>query len=57
MNDDYLWDRSGEPDDTVRHLESVLFEYRYAGRPIRVFAVPSRLTRREGRRVRAESTS
>ena len=29
--DDYLWDRSGEPDDTLRHLESALFEYRYAG--------------------------
>jgi hypothetical protein len=31
MTDDYLWDRSGEPDETLRHLESVLGEYRHTG--------------------------
>jgi hypothetical protein len=29
MNDDYLWDRSGEPDPDVERLERVLGEYRY----------------------------
>ena len=27
--DDYLWDHTGEPDDVLRHLESVLLEYRH----------------------------
>ena len=29
MNDDYLWDRSGEPDPEVERLERVLGKYRY----------------------------
>ncbi|MEK6285303.1 MAG: hypothetical protein AABO57_06145 [Acidobacteriota bacterium] len=29
MNDDYLWDRSGEPDLEVERLERVLGKYRY----------------------------
>lgn len=29
MNDDYLWDRSGEPDPEVRRLESLLGRYRH----------------------------
>lgn len=29
MNDDYLWDKSGEPDPEVQHLESLLGRYRH----------------------------
>ncbi|HEX2122963.1 MAG TPA: hypothetical protein VHL59_15125, partial [Thermoanaerobaculia bacterium] len=29
MNDDYLWDRSGEPDPEVARLESLLGRYRH----------------------------
>lgn len=32
MNDDYLWDRSGEPDAAVVHLERVLGELRWSGK-------------------------
>jgi hypothetical protein len=34
MNDDYLWDRSGEPDPEVERLERVLVNYRYQPRPL-----------------------
>jgi hypothetical protein len=34
MNDDYLWDRSGEPDPEVERLERVLGKYRYQPRPL-----------------------
>jgi hypothetical protein len=34
MNDDYLWDRSGDPDPEVERLERVLGEYRYRDMPI-----------------------
>lgn len=34
MNDDYLWDRSGEPDPDVEHLERVLGEFRYRETPL-----------------------
>jgi FecR protein len=34
MNDDYLWDRSGTPDPEIQHLESLLAEFRHAGRPL-----------------------
>lgn len=34
MNDDYLWDRSGEPDPEVEQLERVLGEYRYRETPL-----------------------
>ncbi len=27
--DEYLWDRSGEPDDQVRRLEELLERYRF----------------------------
>ena len=30
MNDDYLWDRSGEPDAEVQKLEALLGRYRSA---------------------------
>jgi hypothetical protein len=34
MNDDYLWDRSGEPDPEVERLERVLVNYRYQPKPL-----------------------
>lgn len=34
MNDNYLWDKSGEPDEEVQHLESLLSEFRYQPRPL-----------------------
>lgn len=34
MNDKYLWDKSGEPDEEVQHLESLLSEFRYQPRPL-----------------------
>ncbi len=34
MNDDYLWDRSGEPDTEVERLERMLGEYRYRETPL-----------------------
>jgi hypothetical protein len=34
MNDDYLWDRSGEPDPEVERLERVLVKYRYQSKPL-----------------------
>jgi hypothetical protein len=34
MNDNYLWDRSGEPDPEVERLERVLGEYRYRETPL-----------------------
>lgn len=34
MNDDYLWDRSGEADPEVERLEQVLGKYRYQPRPL-----------------------
>jgi len=37
MNDDYLWDRNGEPDAEVVRIERLLGRYRYE-RPLRPFA-------------------
>ncbi len=34
MNDKYLWDKSGEPDEEIQHLESLLSEFRYQPRPL-----------------------
>src|SRR5687768_2609305 len=34
MNDDYLWDRSGEPDPEIEQLEQVLGTLRYQPRPL-----------------------
>ena len=45
MNEDYLWDRSGEPDPEVEHLEHVLGKYRYQPTPLSP-ALRSQLTRR-----------
>ena len=40
MNNDYLWDRTGEPDREVQELEDVLGTLRYQPRP---FALPVEL--------------
>ena len=45
MNDDYLWDRSGEPDPEVERLERVLGKYRYQDKPLSP-ALRSRLSER-----------
>ena len=34
MNDDYLWDRTGEPDPEIQQLEQVLGMLRYQPRPL-----------------------
>lgn len=34
MNDDYLWDKTGEPDPEVQHLEQVLGKLRYQPRAL-----------------------
>lgn len=34
MNEDYLWDRSGDPDPEVEHLERMLGKYRYESTPV-----------------------
>jgi hypothetical protein len=34
MNDNYLWDKSGEPDEEIQQLESLLREFRYEPRPL-----------------------
>lgn len=34
MNDDYLWDRSGEPDPEIAHLESLLGRFAANPRPL-----------------------
>ena len=47
MNDDYLWDRSGEPDPEVERLERVLDKYRHQARPLSP-ALHSRLSERHG---------
>jgi len=36
MKDDYLWDRSGEPDSEVQQLEEILGELRYQSRPLEI---------------------
>jgi len=34
MNDDYLWDKSGEPDPEIQQLEQILGALRYQPRPL-----------------------
>jgi hypothetical protein len=36
MNDNYLWDRSGEPDAEVQELEALLGELKYQPRPLQI---------------------
>lgn len=39
MNDDYLWNKSGEPDPQIQELEEILAPLRYQPRPL---ALPQR---------------
>jgi len=39
MNDDYLWDKSGEPDPQIQQLEEILGTLRYQPKPLQL---PSR---------------
>jgi hypothetical protein len=36
MKDDYLWDRSGQPDPDIQQLEDILGELRYQPRPLEI---------------------
>jgi len=36
MNQNYLWDRSGEPDPEIAHLEKVLGALKYQPRPLEI---------------------
>ena len=36
MNDDYLWDKSGEPDPQVQELEELLAPLRYQPKPLEI---------------------
>ena len=36
MKDDYLWDRSGEPDAEIQELENILGGLRYQPRPLQI---------------------
>lgn len=36
MNDDYLWDKSGEPDPQIRQLEEILGTLRYQLKPLKL---------------------
>jgi hypothetical protein len=40
MNDDYLWDKSGEPDPQVQQLEEILGTLRYQHRPLEISSQP-----------------
>ena len=36
MNEDYLWDKSGEPDPQIQQLEEILGTLRYRSRPLQL---------------------
>src|SRR6267143_5363943 len=36
MEDNYLWDRSGEPDPAIQELEAILGTLRYQPRPLEI---------------------
>ena len=36
MNDDYLWDKSGEPDPEIQKLENILGTLRYQPQPLKL---------------------
>ena len=36
MNDDYLWDKTGEPDPQVQELEEILGTLRYQPKPLQI---------------------
>ena len=46
MNDNYLWDRTGEPDAEVQQLEELLGSLRYQPRPLEIPATMNASRRR-----------
>lgn len=42
MNEDYLWDKSGEPDPEIQELEQILAPLRYQPKPLELPVVPRR---------------
>lgn len=40
MNDDYLWDKSGEPDPQIQELEEILAPLRYEPKPLIIPVTP-----------------
>jgi hypothetical protein len=47
MNDDYLWDKTGEPDPQVQQLEEILGTLRYQPKPLQIpeeLSLPQRRT-------------
>ena len=42
MSDNYLWDKSGEPDPEVQHLEQLLSRLQYKHPPLNLPAAPQR---------------
>ena len=46
MNEDYLWDKSGEPDPQIQQLEEILGTLRYQPKPLRIPAGLSRVRKR-----------
>ena len=44
-NEDYLWDRSGDPDPDVQQLEEILGTLRYQPRPLEIPAAPNRFSK------------
>ncbi len=36
MNENYLWDKTGEPDEEIQQLESLLSEFKYEPRPLKL---------------------
>jgi hypothetical protein len=36
MNEDYLWDKSGEPDPQIQQLEEILGRLRYQPKPLKI---------------------
>ena len=42
MNEDYLWDKSGEPDPQIQELEEILAPLRYQPKPLEIPVPPTR---------------
>ena len=42
MNEDYLWDKSGEPDPQIQELEEILAPLRYQPKPLEIPVTPKR---------------
>lgn len=42
MNEDYLWDKSGDPDPQIQELEEILAPLRYQPKPLELPVTPKR---------------